>query len=102
MLKFKVKSLGHRILIKPRVEKTTASGIVLHFDDRRAAIDSDKGSVVAIGDQAYKDMGDGTPWIEVGDFVYYAKYGAKMIKDEDSDDIYIICNDEDVLLALEA
>ncbi len=102
MLKFNQKSLGHRVLIKPRVEKQTASGIVLHFDDRRAAIDSDKGTVVAVGPQAYKDFGDGTPWVAVGDFVYYAKYGAKVIKDEEADELYIICNDEDVLLGLEA
>lgn len=102
MLKFKTKSLGHRVLIKPRVTKETESGILLHFDDRRAAIDSDKGTVVAIGPQAYKDFGDGEPWIAVGDFVFYAKYGAKVIKDEENDELYILCNDEDVLLSVEA
>lgn len=102
MLKFKKESLGHRVLIKPQIEKETEWGFSLVTTDRRAAIDSDKGYVVAVGPQAYKDMGDGTPWVQEGQFVYYAKYGAKVIKDEDTDDLYIICNDEDVLLALEA
>lgn len=110
MLKYKEKTLGHRVLIKPFLNKktTTDSGIVFRLDvnDRQAAIDSDRGTVVAIGPQAYKDYGDGTPWIEVGDFVYYSKYGAKVIKDEqaenDEDKIYVICNDEDVLLGMEA
>ena len=102
MLKFNQKSLGHRVLIKPQIEKQTASGIVLHFDDRKAAIDSDKGVVVAVGPQAYKDFGDGTPWVDVGDFVYYARYGAKVIKDETDGELYMICNDEDILLVVEA
>ncbi len=102
MLKFNQKSLGHRVLIKPDVEKETDWGFQMVTSDRRAAIDSDKGTVVAVGDQAYKEFGDGTPWVAVGDYVYYAKYGAKVIKDKDSEDLYIICNDEDVLLSLEA
>jgi co-chaperonin GroES (HSP10) len=39
-----------------------------------------------------------TPPVQVGDEVYYAKYGAKVLKDEDTGELYIICNDEDVLV----
>ena len=104
MLKFKKETLGHRVLIKPQLaEKQTASGIIVSFDnDRKAAIDSDKGTIVAVGPQAYKDFGDGTPWVKEGDFVYYAKYGAKVIKDSEDGEIYVICNDDDILLGLEA
>ena len=102
MLKFKERSLGHRVLIKPEVEKETDWGFALTVSDRKAAMDSDKGHIVAMGPQAYKDYGDGSKWVEVGDYVYYAKYGAKVIKDDETGDLYIICNDEDVLLGLEA
>ena len=102
MLKYIEKSLGHRVLIKPQVEKVTDWGFALQTSDRRAAIDSDKGVVFAIGPQAFADFGDGQKWVEVGQTVYYSKYGAKVIKDEGTEDFYILCNDEDVLLAVEA
>lgn len=102
MLKYKERSLGHRVLIKPDVEKETDWGFKLTTSDRKAAIDSDKGTVVAMGPQAYMEFGDGSKWVEVGDYVYYSKYGAKVIKDDETGDLYIICNDEDVLLSIGA
>ena len=68
----------------------------MHFSaaDHDSA-DSDTGEVLQVGPQAYRDFGDGTPWIKVGDQVYYSKYGAKVLKD--GEDFYIICNDVDVL-----
>ena len=100
-MKFRKETLGFRILIKPFIEKKTASGIVIAKDERRQAVDADKGIVFMIGKDAWKDYDIDTP-VKVGDTVIYAKYGAKVIKDEENDELYIICNDEDILVGIEA
>lgn len=98
---FKQKSLGCRVLIKPTITKKTESGLITVIDDRRAVVDANKGVIVAKGDRCNSEFGEK----EVGDTVYYSKYGAKVIKHGDSsdelDNLYILCNDEDVLLALD-
>ena|SRR3990167_9847222 len=86
---------GPRVVLRPKLEKETKSGIVLAYDERRASADSDTGEVLALGPQAYVDFGDGTPWVKPGQTVYYSKYGAKVLKD--GEDFYIICNDVDIL-----
>lgn len=88
--------LMHRILIKPEIKTETKSGIVIATDDRRAAVDCDKGQVVAIGETAYKAFGYDSPPIAVGDRVIYAKYGARVMKIRG--ELFIACNDEDVYL----
>jgi len=97
-MKFRQETLVHRVLIKPFIEKTTKGGIVLATSERKQAIDSDKGEVFMIGPQAWKAFGCVFTPVKIGDTVYYAKYGAKVLKDEDTGELYIICNDEDVLV----
>lgn len=97
-MKFKVDTLVHRVIIKPDIETKTASGIVIAKDERRQAVDSDQGVVFMIGPKAWKDFGCAKPPVKVGDRVYYAKYGAKVLKDQDTNELYIICNDEDNLV----
>jgi len=91
----KFEPTGHRVLLKPDIKTKTESGIVLHYDERRAANECDTGIVIAIGPTAWMGFGDGRPWCKVGDRVYFSKYGAKVLKDED--DFYVICNDDDIL-----
>lgn len=93
--------VGPRILIKPDVVTKTASGIQIVSNERLMASNSDDGIVVKIGAMAWKDFKDPTPWVKVGDKVKYAKYGAKVLKEKDSDEFYIICNDEDILAIIE-
>lgn len=99
MIKFKPETLGFRVLIKPSIlGKKTESGIMIATDERTQATNSDKGEVLAIGSEAWKTYGFKEPPVKVGDMVFYAKYGCKTIKDEDTDDLYIIANDEDILV----
>lgn len=97
-MKFLPETLVHRVIIKPNIETKTKSGIVIAKDERRQAVDSDRGEVFMIGPKAWKDFGCEKPPVKVGDKVYYAKYGAKVLKDEETDSLYIICNDEDILV----
>lgn len=97
--------VGHRILIKPEkledIDPAFAAakrmGIVVESDERKreqAAVD--KGFVISMGETAFQDFG-GTPWCAVGDKVGYTRYGGKLIKDPETEEEYIILNDEDVI-----
>src|SRR3990167_2011706 len=97
-MKFKPETLVHRVILKPFVQKETPGGIILAQSERSQAINSDKGTVLEIGPKAWKDFGCMEPPFKVGDKVYYAKYGAKVLKDEETDELYIIVNDEDLLV----
>src|SRR5687767_6402913 len=100
-MKFRSETLVHRVILKPFITKKTASGIIIAKDERKQAVDSDKGEVFMIGPKAWKDFGCDEFPVKVGDTVYYAKYGAKVLKDEVKDELYIICNDEDILVGYE-
>ena len=93
----KYEPVGPRILIKPDVVTKTESGIQIVSNERMQAANTDTGTILKIGAMAWSDFKDPTPWCEVGDVVQYAKYGAKVLMDKDTDELYIICNDDDIL-----
>lgn len=97
---FKESSLGHRLILKPFIEKTSKGGIVIARDERSQAVNTDRGEVFLIGPQAWYDLPE-KPKIKSGDQVFYSKYGAKILKDDETNELYIICNDEDILVAYE-
>lgn len=97
MTTFKVETLAQRLILKPLIEKQTKSGIVIARDERSQAINTDRGEVFMIGPMAWCDLPE-KPKVKVGDMVYYSKYGAKVLKPDDSEDFYIICNDMDLLV----
>jgi co-chaperonin GroES (HSP10) len=96
MIQFNQKSLGHRVILKPRIEKETKSGIVIARDERSQAVNTNQGEVFMIGPSCWDNMEK--PDIKVGDLVYYARYGAMTIKPEGSEDFLVLCNDEDLLV----
>ncbi len=57
----------------------------------------DQGVVLSIGDAAWKDWGDGTPWANVGDKVVFAKYAGKIYKDPATKEEVTLLNDEDII-----
>jgi len=100
-MKFRPETLVHRVIIKPKIETETASGIVIARDERSQAINTDQGTVWMIGPLAWKDFKCETPPVSIGDKVYYSHYGAKVLKDERTGDLFVICNDEDILVGYE-
>ena len=97
-MKFKPETLVHRVILKPHIEKTSKGGIVIARDERTQAINTDRGTVFMFGPKAWKDFGCKNAPVKVGDEVFYSRYGAKILKDEDTGELYIICNDEDILV----
>lgn len=100
MVKFKVESLAERVIIRPMIEKVSKGGIVISRDERSQAINTNQGTVLMIGPQAWYDLPK-KPEIKVGDRVYYSHYGAMTIKPEGEEDYLIICNDKDILAVYE-
>jgi co-chaperonin GroES (HSP10) len=96
----------HRILVKQdkleekdeTFKRARGAGLVIpNLDERereQAAIDT--GTVVAIGDTAFKDFGASNP-VVVGDYIVFAKHAGKKIKDPYTDEVFVALNDEDVI-----
>jgi co-chaperonin GroES (HSP10) len=96
-MKFKPETLAHRVILKPFIEKTSKGGIMIARDERSQAINTDKGEIFLIGPKCEF----GLDQMKVGDKVYHQKYGAKLLKDEETGEMFIICNDEDILVGYE-
>lgn len=93
---------GFRVLIKPDPVDDTygETGIIVHTESRKRMERAGQtyGTVEKIGPAAFKAFDDGTPWVEEGDRVIFAKYAGRFVSDpEDPDVEYIICNDEDII-----
>lgn len=104
-----IKVCGHRVLVRPfkleevddAFKRAKAAGIQFVDNDemRREQNAVDKGTVVSIGDTAFKDFG-GDPWCKVGDLVAFAKYAGKYIEDPATKEKYLTVNDEDIIAVL--
>lgn len=94
---------GCRLLLKPfKIQEhdkvfasAKAAGIELpEFSERKEQVNVDKGVVVQIGPTCHEDyVGD----LKVGDTIGFAKFGGKFVNDPESDDLFLIINDEDVI-----
>lgn len=101
--------LLHRVLIRQfkleEEDKTLQSakraGIYLIESDslQREQAGVDRGTVVFIGPTAFKDFGVSCP-ISVGDSVAFAKYSGKFITDPETEEEFVLLNDEDILCIL--
>jgi len=85
----------HRLLVKPDpVETKTQAGIILAINEKREQAGAEMGTVIAVGDTAFKDFkADVVP--NIGDRIYFAKYAGKEITLDG--DRYLLLNDEDTL-----
>jgi co-chaperonin GroES (HSP10) len=112
-----IKVILHRILLERDVPEDTdavktkkaleQSGFAIPASvqddlDKRALRENasmDKGVVLAIGETAFRDYGVECP-IKVGDYITYAKFGGKDVTDPETDKVFVIINDEDVVAIL--
>ena len=96
----------HRIIIKAdKLEETdetfkraSAAGIVIPDNDdrKRAQAGVDTGTVVSVGATAFRDFGVECP-VKEGDYIAYARFAGKHIKDPYTNEQFIALNDEDVI-----
>ena len=94
-----LKPLGDRVLVKPAPkEERTSSGLYISSGAQEKP---QKGEVIAVGAGKRNDKGERLPMdVQVGDQVYYGKFGGNEVKidGEDflllrADDIYAIVTD---------
>jgi len=90
---------GHRVLIKAEdVDEKTRGGLYLSPTTmERRKNERVIGTIVSIGMNAWKAFDGGEPWAKEGDKIFYARYGGSTIKDPDTQEEFILLNDEDVL-----
>ncbi len=96
---------GNYVLVKPDdVLKQTSSGIITGTanEHSREEVAKVEGTLMAVGKDAWKDFGDGSPWARVGDKVFIKRHVSDRI--EDKNDIvngeaqkYFLLSDLDVL-----
>lgn len=98
----KLKAVGPRILVKLEKseleKKSERSGIALPDSVKeKNFVGSQVVTVVDIGPMAFQPpVGDGTPWVEIGDQIMIAKYSGEM-KWSDDGEAYRAINDEDII-----
>jgi chaperonin GroES len=93
-----LKPLGDRIVVKAlAAEEKTAGGILLPDSAQEKP---QQGEVIAVGPGKQLDNGRITPMdVEVGNVIYYAKYGGTEVKL--GADEFVILRQDDVLAVLE-
>ena len=92
-----IKPLGDRVVIKNvKVEKTTASGIVLPETAKEKPLMAE---VIAVGPGGIVDGKEVTMNVKVGENVIYSKYAGTEVKLDNEE--YIIVRQSDILAVVE-
>lgn len=89
-----IKPLGNRVLVKRFKAKTTKGGIIL---PDTAQEKPKEGEVVAVGPGKIDDEGQHHSLsVKVGDRVLFSSYAGTEVKQQDSDEEYLIMSEEDI------
>jgi co-chaperonin GroES (HSP10) len=93
-----IEPAGHRVLVKiDKIDEKTDGGLFIPQETRRQMGDAQIfGTVVKLGENAFKAFDDGLPWCKEGDKVAFAKYGGFIIQDPETKETFRLLNDEDI------
>lgn len=96
----------HRILVKQdsleehdvTYKRMKDVGLVIPEMEQhqRAQAGVDTGTVVDIGETAFRDFNTESP-VAKGDRIAYARFSGKQVKDPDTQEQFVVLNDEDVV-----
>lgn len=91
--------IGNRVIIKPdEVETVSEGGILMPVSDdyeRQEKAQCSTGEIIGFGPSAWLDpILGGTPPVEIGDRVIFAKYSGKYIVNPEDGKEYIVVNDD--------
>jgi co-chaperonin GroES (HSP10) len=101
-----IEPVGHYVLVLPDdvteedelLKRTKESKIYIPEDIvKKEQAASTKGTLVAIGPQAWKAFDDGSKWAEVGDKVYFPRYNNRTIIDPETGIAYFLLSDDKIL-----
>ena len=89
---------GYRLLIKPdMVDLKTPAGLVIAADRKLEQAAQVRGYVHSVGERCWEGH---EPYAAVGDYVMYSKYAGKVVEDPETNDQFVIINDEDILAVI--
>jgi chaperonin GroES len=95
MEKEKIKPLANRVLIKRSKATTTKGGIIL---PDTAQEKPKEGEVVAVGPGLRDEEGNLQPLaVKIGDRVLFSSYAGTEIKENNTEDEYLIMSEDDIL-----
>ncbi len=97
---------GYRLLVKAKeIKRESEGGIILSVEgtneDRLEQTGNQVGTVVGIGHTCWKGSLEQEDWCEVGDTILYSKHAGRFVYDPETDEPYLVINDDDVLIVLE-
>lgn len=95
-----LKAVAFRVILKVKeVEEKSKGGIVLAIDKKLERQAYTQGTVIDIGPDAWAAYKPSQPFagLKIGDVVFFAKYSGKWIADPETDEEYLIVNDEDIV-----
>lgn len=95
-----LKAVAFRIILKVKeVEEKSKGGIVLAVDKKLERNAFTEGTIVDIGPDAWSAFKtkDEFAGLKVGDKVFYAKYSGKWIVDPETQEEFLVVNDEDIV-----
>ena len=105
-----LKICGHRVLVKQDALEDTddfyksakKAGFTLpdHRDIQLARKSVDVGTVIQVGENAFKAYDDGHAWCQVGDRVCWVRHGGYLVVDPEDKQEYVCLNDEDILVVI--
>jgi chaperonin GroES len=91
----KIKPLGKRVLIQRAKAQTTKGGILLPDSAQEKP---KEGTVIAVGPGALDDEGNRQPLhVKAGDRILFSSYAGTEVKNPDSEDEFLILQEEDIL-----
>ena len=96
-----ISPLGYRVMIEPIDFEKKYQGMI-HIPEQiteRQRAGTQEGIVVALGPSAYIEHAGGA-WCKEGDHVLFAKYGGLRVTDPDTEQEFILVNDDDVICAV--
>lgn len=103
--KFSARAGAHLMLIRPDPVEKKRGNIVLAVDEKLERGATTSGTVLSVGPEAFLafqqaagiPMAARTPWCQVGDHIYYAKYAGKWIDDKETGEALLFVRDEDYI-----
>lgn len=95
MTSTKIKPLGNRVLVKRCKKETTKGGILLPDSAQEK---SKEGVVIAVGPGKLNEDGKIEPMnLCVGNLILFSSYSGTEVKDQETEEEYLIISEEDVL-----
>lgn len=92
-----LKVKGYRVLVKPDPIEETINGFIMVNDKKLERAGQIIGTVIEVGALCWTNHIDPAPWCEVGDLVLYSRYAGKFVNDPNTNEEFVILNDEDII-----